>query len=148
MPIPTLPYVTAGQRATASDRNAVKDYLDYLLNPPAVSAYRSAATATISTASWSNAIGMETEDFDRDGMHDNATSNSRIVFFQTAGRYQVTARMTFEPNATGFRACETRLNANGLYTGGSLMSEATAAAATAGKKHCSRAELVARLQRG
>lgn len=126
MAIPSISYVTAGARFLASHYNNVKDYLDYLLNPPGVMAYRTVA-GSVATATWSNAIGLDLEDYDRDGMHDNTTSNSRIVF-QTAGRYRITNRMTFASNATGMRAVECRLNAGGAYAGGTLMTRDTRAA--------------------
>lgn len=131
MPVPNISYVTAGTRFLASHYNSVKDYLDYLLNPPGASAYRTVA-GSLPTATWSNSIGMDGEDYDRDGIHDTSTNNARMTF-TTAGRYRVTARLTFEPNATGFRALEVRLNSGGSQTGGTFMTEATATGTTASK---------------
>lgn len=126
MAVPVISYVTAGARLLATYQNSIKDYLDYLLNKPGAQAYRTVA-GTIPTGTWSNGIGLDAEDFDRDGMHDPATNNSRMVF-QTTGRYRVTARLTFLSNATGYRQLDVWLNSAGTQGAGTFMTRDARAA--------------------
>jgi hypothetical protein len=126
MPVPSILAVSAGARFLASHYNGIKDYLDWLLNKPGVQTYRTVA-GTLGTATWSNAIGMDGEDYDRDGMHDTVTNNAR-VFFQTAGRYRVTATLTWASNATGIRGIRVAQNSGGSATGGTELITAWAPA--------------------
>lgn len=122
MAVPSIAYVTAGARLLATYMNSIKDYLDYLMNKPGCQAYRTTA-GSIATATWSPAVGLDAEDFDRDGMHNPATNNSRIVF-NTAGRYRVTARHSWDANATGFRSIQVRINSAGSDSGGTELARA------------------------
>lgn len=71
------------------------------------------------------AVAFNTELFDDDTMHDNATNNSRITI-KTAGIYSIKASVQFDLNATGVRTISLRVNgttyisfANQLSVGGS-----------------------------
>lgn len=121
MPIPTILAAAAGTRFLASHYNGIKTYLEYLLDRPGCSTYRTVA-GTIPTATWSAGIGLDAEDYDRDGMHNTATLNSRIVF-NTAGRYRVTPRLSFQANGTGIRGMMIRLNAAGDIGTGTFMTQ-------------------------
>lgn len=55
------------------------------------------------------ALALNSERFDSDGMHDNATNNSRITA-KTAGVYLVTGGLFFPAYAGGYRALQLRVN--------------------------------------
>lgn len=124
MPVPTLPYVTAGGRLLATFQNAIKDYLDYLMNRPGCQVYRTVA-GTLATTTWSGAVGLDAEDFDRDNMHNPSTNNSRITVV-TAGRYRFTARHSWAANSTGTRTIMMRINSAGSDSGGTEIARSTA----------------------
>lgn len=130
MAVPSLLYVTAGARLLAATWNGLKDYVDFLLDRPGCHAYRTVA-GSIPTATWSGAVGMDLELFDRDDMHNTAVANSRITF-ATAGRYRLTFRFTFDSNATGLRRLEIRQNSAGSQTGGSFLAEDIRSAVSGG----------------
>lgn len=120
MAVPSIPYVTAGGRLLATYQNLIKDYLDYLMNKPGCQAYRTVA-GTLATGTWSGAVGLDGEDFDRDGMHNPVTSNSRVTF-NTAGRYRVTARHSFAANGSGQRLIQVNLNSGGSQAAGTQLA--------------------------
>lgn len=125
MAVPAISYVTAGARLLATYQNSIKDYLDYLLNPPGCQVYRTVA-GSLATATWSAGIGLDAEDFDRDGMHNPVTNNSRVTI-QTAGRYRITARHSWAASSTGTRTLMVRLNAAGSDSGGTELFRGTTA---------------------
>lgn len=55
------------------------------------------------------ALALDSERYDTDAIHDNATNNSRLTC-KTAGRYAIAASASFAANATGFRRLGIRLN--------------------------------------
>jgi hypothetical protein len=55
------------------------------------------------------ALAFDTERFDTDGIHDTVTNNSRLTC-KTAGKYQITAQVRWQSNATGYREIRIRLN--------------------------------------
>lgn len=64
---------------------------------------------TLTTATWT-AIGLDSEDFDTDAMHDNITNNSRVTF-NLAGKYAIHGFGSFANNTTvGYRLIGLRLN--------------------------------------
>lgn len=75
-------------------------------------ANQSIVTATLSTLSFNQ------ERYDQDGlgtstMHDNATNNSRLTA-KVAGKYRISANISFAANATGYRRVFLRINAGDL----------------------------------
>ena len=52
---------------------------------------------------------FDSEQYDNDTMHDNATNNSRVTF-TTAGTYRVTGYALYASNASGYRYTDIRLN--------------------------------------
>ena len=68
------------------------------------------ASQTISNATWT-AVTWNSERFDTDGFHDNATNNSRMtVPSGKAGKYSVSAIIAWDNNATGSRYVLVRKN--------------------------------------
>ena len=57
----------------------------------------------------STALNFNSERFDTDVIHDNATNNERLTC-KTAGLYLITANIGFAANATGVRAILLQLN--------------------------------------
>lgn len=80
---------------------------DEIADPPTCRVYSSVNQNT--TTGVDVTLTFNQERFDTDGMHDNATNNSRITFI-TAGVYVMTLCMTWEANATGDRKIRIRLN--------------------------------------
>lgn len=75
-------------------------------------ALRANATQNITNTTWT-AIAFDTEDFDTDTCHDNATNNTRLTA-TTAGYYDVGGFVNFGTNATGQRGV--RIIKNGATT--------------------------------
>lgn len=125
MPLPSIPYVTAGGRALATYINAIVDYLNYLMNKPGCQVYRTVA-GTLATATWSGAVGLDAEDYDRDNMHNPSANNSRITIV-TPGRYRFTARHSWAANSTGTRTIMMRINSAGSDSGGTELCRGTTA---------------------
>jgi hypothetical protein len=55
------------------------------------------------------ALAFNSERYDNDTMHDNATNNSRLTA-KTAGKYHIVGNVEFEANASNTRALIIRLN--------------------------------------
>ena len=55
------------------------------------------------------AVAFNSEYYDDDGYHDNATNNTRLTFAQ-AGRYHISCLIEIEGNATGIRQAYIRIN--------------------------------------
>lgn len=81
-----------GDVAPASWGDDVRNSLNFLANPPACRAYRTAALTLSSGVV--TPVGMDQERFDTDTMHSTVTNNSRITF-NTAGLYVVGGCLTF-----------------------------------------------------
>jgi hypothetical protein len=112
--VPVPPNFAAGEYPTAAKINLIQTALNFLLNPPRAQAYPSAAQSHTTTGNY-QAIALDAEDIDSDGMHDPVTNNSRLTC-QTPGKYEVSAQVTFQVNATGRRLA--RINMNGASLGG------------------------------
>ena len=80
-----------------------------LASTPHVSV-RHSISQSIATAT-DTALAFDTERFDTDTMHDTATNNSRLTA-TTAGKYRISANVSFASNATGYRAVWLRKNGN------------------------------------
>lgn len=76
-------------------------------NPPRCQAYSS--VAVVLATEDAQVIALDSERYDTDTMHDNATLNSRVTF-TTAGIYLVTFNCAFAANATGDRSAFIRKN--------------------------------------
>jgi len=74
---------------------------------PAVRAYHNAAQS-IPNAAYTS-LAFNSEDFDTDALHDLAVNNSRLTA-TIPGKYRISANISFEENAAGFRLAAIRYN--------------------------------------
>ena len=95
-------------------------------NPPACRVYHN-TTQSLTTATLT-VLAFNSEREDTDTMHDTVTNNSRITI-KTAGRYQVTAHVTFASNATGERGINLWVN-GATYVAGHNQMPVTSGSAT------------------
>lgn len=108
---------STGAVAPAAWGDVLRDDLEFLIDPPACSAYNS-TSQTVATAT-ATVLNADSETFDNDSMHSTVTNNSRITA-QTAGRYLFAASANFAANTTGIRQVQFFLNgttAFGTYRG-------------------------------
>lgn len=117
--IPVLPTFTAGQVLTASDLNSLNSALNFWASPPRVLVYKS-TTQSITSGTSSTLVTWDTEQFDTDLMHDNATNNSRLIC-KTPGYYAISAAVAYGANTSGNRTAQVRLNAAGSNSGGTAL---------------------------
>lgn len=78
-----------------------------LFQVPCVRAYNS-ANQNVSNVTFT-ALALDSETYDTDTIHDNATNNSRLTC-KTAGKYRITGHLFWAANATGLRDLSIRLN--------------------------------------
>lgn len=74
---------------------------------PVVRAYHS-GSQTVNSAT-ETTLSFDSETYDTDTMHDNATNNSRLTC-NTAGKYRITAELTYASGTTGTRAILIKVN--------------------------------------
>lgn len=86
----------------------VRDNAIFFAAPPMVSAQRT-SNQSISNDTWTAVSYSSSEDWDTDGMHSTTVNPSRFTA-TTAGRYLVSAHMSFEANASGRRSVRTLVN--------------------------------------
>lgn len=89
-----------------------------LVTTPMARAYKS-ASQSINTGTFT-AIAFDTESFDTDTIHDNATNNTRFTC-KTAGKYLIIGQIAYDSNATGYRAAFIKHN-NTTYIGKSQIA--------------------------
>jgi hypothetical protein len=101
---------TASHVVTAAELNTgVRDNLNFLHTFSGVYGYK-AADQTLTTAVEA-AMVMDTESYDTDAYHDNATTNTRFTIpTGFDGYYLLGAMVDFAGNATGVRRLSLRLN--------------------------------------
>ena len=115
-----MPYVdlntihnpATGTVPPASWGDQVRDNLEFLIDPPTVSAFHSVAVS-VATAT-TVALAANSENFDNNAMHSTVTNNSRITI-QTAGRYLFFASVGFDTGATGVRQIVFRINGGATF---------------------------------
>ncbi len=93
----TIHNPATGTVAPAAWGDQVRDNLEFLIDPPAVSLSGAATSATNGTIV---TLTCNTENFDNDAMHSTVTNPTRITA-QTAGRYDVTAVVRYDFTAGG-----------------------------------------------
>ena len=119
--IPNPKTWVANEKPTAAGLNLeIRDALNFLLNPPQCSAYRSGALSAANNTQV--LVPLDAEVFDTDVMHDLSTNPSRMIA-KTAGKYLVTAGVTFPSNATGVRGLVVEKNAAGVQGGGMIIGQ-------------------------
>jgi hypothetical protein len=103
----TIHNPATGTVAPATWGDQVRDNLEFLVDPPACSVFHSTTQSVADTTQ--TIMSADSENFDNDAMHSTVTNNSRITA-QTAGRYLLTANVSFVLNASGEREVRFRLN--------------------------------------
>lgn len=108
--IPSLAGWTAGERPTAAKLTEhTKTSIDFLVNVP-LCQLRHSTVQSIPNGAVYTTLTLGSIDFDNDSMAD--TANNRIVI-QTAGKYLVTASVSYTSNATGVRGAFVAVNGSG-----------------------------------
>jgi hypothetical protein len=117
--VPSLVAKVAGNRIRATDFNAVKDYLDFLIDPPKCGVFDGAGLTYVNSTA--KLVTYNSESYDTDGMHNTTTNNSRIVFV-TSGRYELNIFHNL-PAGTVYTtySVNLRLNSGGTAGGGSSL---------------------------
>lgn len=80
------------------------------------------------------ALQLDSELFDTAGLHDNAPPNNTRLTAPIAGTYHVDACVAWDPNATGLRSLQIRLN--GDLASASAASQIAPAPAVSTTQHC------------
>lgn len=122
----------ASELETAAILNpAIRDVLDFLLDPPSCYAYRG-TNQSFTTATWAP-LQMANELYDAYATpaHDTSTNNTRLVAAET-GLYAITGHLTWAADASGVRFADIRKNAAGVQSGGTELEQISIAAAAAG----------------
>lgn len=89
----------------------IVDNIRFLADPPRVFTYRS-SNQSIPNAT-ETTVTFNAEKFDTDAMHSTSVNTSRITAV-TAGLYQITLRLYFAANSTGYRWGRIYLNGVGF----------------------------------
>ena len=114
---------SVGEYFTATRANTeIRDAEDFLLNPPACHIHDS--TGVVLSNATATQLFWNSESFDTDSMHDNATNTGRITF-TTGGTYVVRINLSIPAATYTVFLINWRLNSAGSSSGGtSLRSEA------------------------
>lgn len=103
----TIHVPATGAVAPAAWGTAVRDNLEFLIDPPACNVFNS---APVSVPNDSNTVlNANSERFDNDAMHSTVSQTSRITC-QTAGRYELTAAISYAANGSGVRSIAFLIN--------------------------------------
>lgn len=71
-------------------------------------------------------INFGAEDYDTNGIHDNATNNSRLTVPSGVTKVRLMGQMSFDTNSTGVRKVDLRRNGSSTFAGRVLVSYSTA----------------------
>jgi hypothetical protein len=106
-----MPFVdktwVAEELVDAVDMNLIRDNFRATNSYPAASVTHS-DHQVIPLSAWT-AVAFDTERYDTDAIHDNATNNSRLTC-KTAGKYEIGGRGRFDLNNVGWRHLLLKLN--------------------------------------
>jgi len=108
----TIHNPATGTVAPASWGDAIRDALEFLIDPPSCSVFNSAALSVANNTITN--LTANSELFDNNGMHSTVTNTDRITAV-TAGRYLFFATVTFANNATGARLLQFQKNGTTAY---------------------------------
>lgn len=100
LPVPIPRTFTVGEIEVGAYFNALRDALNFLLNPPETVLFQTTIQA-VGTSAWS-AISFDTSTQDTYGAHSNTTNNTRMTA-QVAGWCQVGGTFAIAANGTGGR---------------------------------------------
>lgn len=120
MPVPpdlnTIHNPATGTVAPAAWGDGVRDWTEFLVDPPACSVFNS-GTQNVGNGGTFNSLTADSENFDNDGMHSLVSNTARITA-NTAGRYLFVATVSFAAGSTtGDRAVRFLLNGTGSFAG-------------------------------
>ena len=87
--------------------NTIGDDLKFLKNVDRARAYKSSAQ-TVANTSW-EAVALQSEDYDTNGLHSTSTNTSRLTS-QTDGWYLVTGQVQWDQDGNGYRRLSIRKN--------------------------------------
>lgn len=110
----TIHNPTSGTIPPASWGDQIRDNLEFLVDPPAVSAYHSAAV-TLTDDTLTKMVA-DSELFDNASWHSTSSNTSRLTA-PIACRALVFATVVFDPNATGERLVDFLVNNTTQYVG-------------------------------
>ena len=112
--VPSPRTFTPGETEVGSYLNSLRDALNFLINPPILTATQ-ASGQSIPNVTWTS-LALDATSVDSYGMHSNSVNNTRAVA-QVAGWYLVCGSVNWNPNSTGNRGI--RLAKNGTAIVGS-----------------------------
>jgi len=111
MPVPpdlnSIHNPATGTIAPAAWGDGVRDWTEFLVDPPACSIFESTAQSVADNTN--TALTSNEENFDNDAMHSTVSNTSRITA-TTAGRYLLLGTVVFAANATGVRQVTFRVD--------------------------------------
>jgi hypothetical protein len=129
--VPSEDTLVVAGKITAAWANAdVRDAINFLLDPPGAFPYQSTGVVIPTGTATETLMTFDTESWDNDAMHDNATNPSRVIA-KTAGKFAVNFQVAFPANATGVRYAILRKNAAGVSGGGTAIAFARDQSASA-----------------
>lgn len=122
--IPTFPTFTAGEIPTAAKLTSIKTAGDFWGLTPRAGVHSNTGQSIANNVyvlftAWDGEAFDVVQSGDTE-MH-STTTNPERVYIRTAGRYQISGQVTFEPNATGIRGLQVRLNSAGNVASGTTM---------------------------
>lgn len=106
----TIQATDPGDILTAAWCDQVRDNGEFLIDPPTCSVYNAGMTVTNSS---DTALTVSGEFFDNDSMH---TGTSSQIICQTAGRYLVSASVSFAASAAARVLTRFQVNGTTLYS--------------------------------
>lgn len=105
--IATLQTIAPGEPFLSATLEGIRDWLEFLADPPACSVY--ASTASTVPHLMPVALSANNEFYDNDAIHSTTTNTTRLTI-QTPGRYLVFATVQFSADADGVRNAKFRVN--------------------------------------
>lgn len=111
LPVPNPRTAVAGEFETAAYFNALRDAINFLLNPPLATLHQQ-TTQSIASGNFVS-LSLDATDRDYYGMHSNSTNPSRATAI-VAGVYEVSGTVSWPSNATGARGCRIAYNGSAV----------------------------------
>lgn len=116
--IATLQTIATGQPFQAATLQQIRDNQEFFVDPPACSVYASSAQSVSNNSL--TGLTADSENYDNDSMH-STSSNPQRITIQTAGRYLVSATVSFALNSSGIRFVEFFVNDSTRHFGQTIV---------------------------